>query len=43
MTKLIDMQCDFIADGSKPLPNVKESIRKLNEFVKSLDNIKGID
>ena len=43
MTKLIDMQCDFIADGSKPLPNVKESIRKLNEFVKSLDNIKEVD
>ena len=43
MTKLIDMQCDFIADGSRPLPNVKESIRKLNNFVKSLDDIKGID
>ena len=42
MFGLIDMQCDFIADGSKPLPNVKESINKLNEFVKSLGNIKGI-
>lgn len=43
MFGLIDIQCDFIANGRRPLPNIKKSINKLNEIVKSLNNIKGID
>lgn len=43
MFGLIDIQCDFIANGRRPLPNVKKSINNLNKIVKSLDNIKGIN
>lgn len=41
--KIIDMQYDFIPNGEKPIPNIKQQIDKLNDFVKSLDNIKGMD
>ena len=39
MFGLIDMQCDFITNGSKPLSNVDRTLKRLERIIKK-KNIK---